>query len=116
MDRIIEKSDLGWWIVSHEQKLWLPGGEIPYGVAEIFDLVGQPALRIGEWQGDPVWLILQARRQDMGSVRQVLDRDVGLFQLAGRGGVLPLAQILRLLRPHHAPEQNRVGNALRPLP
>ncbi|WP_257896486.1 hypothetical protein, partial [Enterobacter chuandaensis] len=23
MDRIIEKSDLGWWIVSHEQKLWL---------------------------------------------------------------------------------------------
>jgi hypothetical protein len=28
MDRIIEKSDLGWWIVSHEQKLWLPG-EIP---------------------------------------------------------------------------------------
>ncbi|WP_256937791.1 hypothetical protein, partial [Enterobacter chuandaensis] len=24
MDRIIEKSDLGWWIVSHEQKLWLP--------------------------------------------------------------------------------------------
>ncbi|WP_257895844.1 hypothetical protein, partial [Enterobacter roggenkampii] len=22
MDRIIEKSDLGWWIVSHEQKLW----------------------------------------------------------------------------------------------
>ena len=85
MDRIIEKSDLGWWIVSHEQKLWLPGGEIPYGAAEIFDLVGQPALRIGEWQGDPVWLILQARRQDMGSVRQVLDRDVGLFQLAGRG-------------------------------
>ena len=93
MDRIIEKSDLGWWIVSHEQKLWLPGGEIPYGAADIFDLVGQPALRIGEWQGDPVWLIQQARRQDMGSVRQVLDRDVGLFQLAGRG--VQLAQHTR---------------------
>lgn len=51
MDRIIEKSDLGWWIVSHEQKLWLPAGEIPYGAAEAFDLVGQPALKIGEWQG-----------------------------------------------------------------
>lgn len=119
MDRIIEKSDLGWWIVSHEQKLWLPGGEIPYGAAEIFDLVGQPALRIGEWQGDPVWLILQARRQDMGSVRQVLDRDVGLFQLAGRG--VQLAEFYRSHKycgycTHHAPEQNRVGNALLPLP
>ena len=93
MDRIIEKSDLGWWIVSHEQKLWLPGGEIPYGAADIFDLVGQPALRIGEWQGDPVWLIQQARRQDMGSVRQVLDLDVGLFQLAGRG--VQLAEFYR---------------------
>ncbi|MDU2775769.1 MAG: NAD(+) diphosphatase, partial [Klebsiella grimontii] len=27
MDRIIEKLDRGWWIVSHEQKLWLPDGE-----------------------------------------------------------------------------------------
>ena len=65
MDRIIEKSDLGWWIVSHEQKLWLPAGEIPYGAAEAFDLVGQPALKIGEWQGDAVWLIQQPRRQEL---------------------------------------------------
>ena len=93
MDRIIEKSDLGWWIVSHEQKLWLPGGELPYGAAETFDLEGQPALKIGEWQGEPVWLIQQARRQDMGSVRQVLDLDVGLFQLAGRG--VQLAEFYR---------------------
>ena len=84
MDRIIEKSDRGWWLVSHEQKLWLPGGELPHGEAGNFDLAGQPALNIGEWQGDPVWLIQQNRRHDMGSVRQVLDLDVGLFQLAGR--------------------------------
>ena len=56
MDRIIEKLDRGWWIVSHEQKLWLPDGELPYGEAVNFNLAGQPALRIGEWQGDPVWL------------------------------------------------------------
>ena len=93
MDRIIEKSDLGWWIVSHEQKLWLPAGEIPYGAAEKFDLVGLPALKIGEWQGEPVWLIQQPRRNDMGSVRQVLDQDVGLFQLAGRG--VQLAEFYR---------------------
>ena len=33
MDRIIEKLDHGWWIVSHEQKLWLPHGELPHGDA-----------------------------------------------------------------------------------
>ena len=69
MDRIIEKSDLGWWLVCHEQKLWLPAGEIPYGAAEKFDLVGYSALMIGEWQGDSVWLIQRSRRQEMGSVR-----------------------------------------------
>ncbi len=85
MDRIIEKLDHGWWVVSHEQKLWLPKGELPYGEAANFDLVGQRALQIGEWQGEPVWLVQQQRRHDMGSVRQVIDLDVGLFQLAGRG-------------------------------
>lgn len=47
MDRIIEKLDHGWWVVSHEQKLWLPKGELPYGEAANFDLVGQRALQIG---------------------------------------------------------------------
>lgn len=52
MDRIIEKLDSGWWIVSHEQKLWLPHGELPYGDAARFDLIGQRALPIGEWEGN----------------------------------------------------------------
>ena len=89
MDRIIEKLDRGWWVVSHEQKLWLPGGELPHGEAVNFDLVGQHALHIGEWQGDPVWMVRQDRRHDMGSLRQVLDQDPGLFQLAGRGSSSP---------------------------
>ncbi len=93
MDRIIEKLDHGWWVVSHEQKLWLPKGELPCGEAANFDLVGQRALQIGEWQGEPVWLVQQQRRHDMGSVRQVIDLDVGLFQLAGRG--VQLAEFYR---------------------
>ena len=93
MDRIIEKLDHGWWVVSHEQKLWLPNGELPYGEAANFDLVGQRALQIGEWQGEPVWLVQLQRRHDMGSVRQVIDLDVGLFQLAGRG--VQLAEFYR---------------------
>ncbi len=43
-------------------------------------------------RGEPVWLIQQQRRHDMGSVRQVIDLDVGLFQLAGRG--VQLAEFL----------------------
>ena len=93
MDRIIEKLDSGWWIVSHEQKLWLPHGELPYGDAARFDLIGQRALPIGEWEGETVWLVQQQRRHDMGSVRQVIDQDVGLFQLAGRG--VQLAEFYR---------------------
>lgn len=59
MDRIIEKLDRGWWVVSHEQKLWLPGGELPHGEAVNFDLVDQHALHIGEWQGESVWMVRQ---------------------------------------------------------
>ena len=66
---------------------------MPYGEAANFDLVGQRALQIGEWQGEPVWLVQQQRRHDMGSVRQVIDLDVGLFQLAGRG--VQLAEFYR---------------------
>ena len=55
--------------------------------------MGQRALQIGEWQGEPVWLVQQQRRHDMGSVRQVIDLDVGLFQLAGRG--VQLAEFYR---------------------
>lgn len=93
MVHILEACDRGWWVVSHEQKLWLPGGELPLGAAGNFDLVGESALHIGEWQGEPVWMIRQNRPQDMGSVRQLIDQDVGLFQLAGRG--VQLAEFYR---------------------
>lgn len=88
MDRIIEKLDRGWWVVSHEQKLWLPGGELPHGEAVNFDLVGQHALHIGEWQGESVWMVrgIVAMTWDRCAV---LDQDPGLFQLAGRGSSSP---------------------------
>ncbi len=93
MERLFEKLDHGWWIVSHLQKLWLPGGELPHGSAEKYGLIGVKGAQIGEWLGEPVWLIPQDRGQDMGSVRQVIDEDVGLFQLAGRG--VQLAEFYR---------------------
>lgn len=93
MDRIIEKRDRGWWIISREQKLWLPRGELPLGDAGEFGLIGQSAMQIGEWQGEPVWLVQQARQHDMVSLRQLLGSDTGLFQLAGRG--VQLAEFYR---------------------
>lgn len=93
MEHTLNKLHSGWWIVSHEHKLWLPNGELPHGEAEKFALSGKTAIKIGEWENEPVWLVREARRQDMGSVRQVIDTDVGLFQLAGRG--VQLAEFYR---------------------
>lgn len=93
MQREISSVDAGWWIVSHEQKLWLPNGELPRGAAENWGLAGSEARMIGEWQGEPVWLICASRPDNMASLRQLLDQDVGLFQLAGRG--VQLAEFYR---------------------
>ncbi len=93
MQREISSVDVGWWVVSHEHKLWLPKGQLPFGSAKEFDLTGSKGSQIGEWQGDPVFLICENRSQQMGSLRQILDQDVGLFQLAGRG--IQLAEFFR---------------------
>ncbi|APZ03703.1 NADH pyrophosphatase [Kosakonia cowanii] len=93
MVQTLEAHHRGWWIVSHEQKLWLPAGELPHGEAGNFDLVGQPAQIIGEWQGESVWLVRQQRSNEMGSVRLLIDQDTVLFQLAGRG--VQLAEFYR---------------------
>ncbi|MDU4091904.1 MAG: NAD(+) diphosphatase [Pantoea sp.] len=93
MEREINSVDAGWWIVSHEQKIWLPNGELPHGTAEKTGLVGSQGAIIGEWQGEAVWLIRENRDEHMGSVRQIIDIDSGLFQLAGRG--VQLAEFIR---------------------
>jgi NAD+ diphosphatase len=93
MQREISSLDAGWWIVSHEQKLWLPQGELPHGLSTEFGLSGSHGILIGEWQGENVWLVRESRPDSMGSVRQLIDEDVGLFQIAGRG--VQLAEFYR---------------------
>ncbi|MFC0141665.1 NAD(+) diphosphatase [Erwinia mallotivora] len=93
MQREISSVDAGWWIVSHEQKLWLPEGQLPRGSAQDFGLAGLQGSLIGEWLGEPVFLICASRKEGMASVRQLLSEDVGLFQLAGRG--VQLAEFYR---------------------
>ena len=67
MERVIQNLDHGWWIVSHEQKIWLPQGDLPHGSAAEFQLVGSRALDIGEWEGEPVWLIRENRHSRRAS-------------------------------------------------
>ncbi len=61
-------------------------GNLPHGEAVNFDLVGERALHLGEWQGEAVWLVRQDRRRDMGSLRRVLDQDHGLFPVSRGAG------------------------------
>lgn len=83
----------GWWVISHEGKLWLPAGELPFGNATEFSLIDKIGRQIGEWQGSPVWLVRQPMHNNMFSARQLLDQDRGLFQLVGRG--VQLAEFYR---------------------
>ncbi|AVF36766.1 NAD(+) diphosphatase [Rahnella sikkimica] len=85
MELQITEQHTGWWVISYEGKLWLPEGELPFGSAAQFSLTGKIGRQIGEWQGDPVWMVCQAMHNHMVSARQMLDQDRGLFQLVGRG-------------------------------
>ena len=93
MERQLVSVDAGWWVVSAENKIWLPNGELPYGTAEQFGLSGSRGSLLGEWQGQPVWLIRESRSEACGSLRQLLEQDPGLFRLVGRG--VQLAEFYR---------------------
>lgn len=85
MEFALTGNEQGWWIVSQQSKLWLPNGELPFGSAQQFSLRGLLARQIGEWEGAPVWLVRHGMKQGMSSVRQLLEQERGLFQMAGRG-------------------------------
>jgi NAD+ diphosphatase len=93
MEQQLKDDDTGWWVISYEGKVWLPRGDLPFGSALQWQLSTKSAHQIGEWEGRPMWLIEEARRQDMVSVRQLIDVDRGLFQLVGRG--VQLAEFFR---------------------
>ncbi|PHI28717.1 NAD(+) diphosphatase [Budvicia aquatica] len=84
MEQRLQGDESGWWLLSYAGKLWLPKGEIPHGLASEFGLRNESAHRIGEWQSESVWLVCKEQAREMASVRQLLDEDRGLFQLAGR--------------------------------
>nr|WP_113869448.1 NAD(+) diphosphatase [Brenneria salicis]NMN93383.1 NAD+ diphosphatase [Brenneria salicis ATCC 15712 = DSM 30166]RBP57706.1 NAD+ diphosphatase [Brenneria salicis ATCC 15712 = DSM 30166]RLM28727.1 NADH pyrophosphatase [Brenneria salicis ATCC 15712 = DSM 30166] len=93
MEQTLKGDEIGWWVVSDAGQIWLPQGELPQGSGSSWSLQGAIGRKIGEWQGLPVWLICLSKEKGMTSVRQLIDQDVGLFQLAGRG--VQLAEFYR---------------------
>ncbi len=79
MDRIIEKLDHGWWVVSHEQKIMVAEGRIAIWRSGKFRSCGSARTTNRRMAGEPVWLVQLQRRHDMGSVRQVIDPMLGCF-------------------------------------
>lgn len=96
MEVTLTGEEHGWWVVSDNNQIWLPQGRLPQGSSCQWGLKTRPARRIGEWQGEPVWLVRQTMTEEMGSLRQLLDVEGGLFQLAGRG--VQLAEFYRAHR------------------
>ena len=96
MEQTLKGDERGWWVVSHDNQVWLPDGRLPHGTAAQCGLEGIVGRQIGEWQGEYVWLVSHQKTSQMDSVRQLLDEDVALFQLAGRG-----VQLAEFYRSHH---------------
>ncbi|MDE9430289.1 NAD(+) diphosphatase [Xenorhabdus bovienii] len=86
----------GWWVISLENLVWLPQGELPSGTARQWSLQGHMARPIGEWLGETVWLVCQKMASEMASPRMVASQSSKLFQLVGRG-----IQLAEFYRSHH---------------
>ena len=80
----LDGTENGWWFVCYNGLIWLPQEAIPQGTSIEWHLKGEAALLIGEWQGEPVWLIHKDMPANMLTVRTLLDQDKELFQLAGK--------------------------------
>ncbi|OCG50589.1 NADH pyrophosphatase [Gilliamella sp. Choc5-1] len=78
-------SEIGYWFVSANGRLWLPNGEVPVGCAKELGFTNQRAQPIGEWNGQTAWLICHDMKNAMSSIRSLLDSsDLSLFNMAGR--------------------------------
>ena len=103
MELALTGNENGWWIVSHESKLWLPNGELPSGTAAALGLQGHMARTIGEWEERAGLAGAPGDAAGDGIVRQLLgsgSRSVPACRARRSvGGFLPLSSLLRLLRP-----------------
>ncbi len=78
MDRIIEKLDHGWWVVSLNKNYGCRRENCHMAKRQISSC-GSARTTNRRMAGGTCLVRQQQRRHDMGSVRQVIDLDVGCF-------------------------------------
>lgn len=78
-------SDVAYWLNVKQFSLYLPNDAIPFGTAEQWQYQHQPYLKIAEYKGYPVHLLLDIDENlDYQSLRAQLYRPVEEFQLFNR--------------------------------
>lgn len=79
----IQAGDSGYWLSVVESHIRLIDNELPYGDAQSLALINQPAILLGMYRDEPLYLLLNSdvKGSDYFSLRSQLSRDQQEFQL-----------------------------------
>lgn len=93
----LSSDDHGYFFISHQGKLYLPHGEIPFGAANQFNLANKSAQKLGTLNDKIAWLICENRKNDMANIRSLLSIETECtFLMAGKA-----VQLAEFYRSHH---------------
>jgi len=83
----IKPEDTGFWLFTQGSSIYLNHGKLPFGKAVDLGLNGLNALKIGEWQQQPFYLIENQTEdtRDYFSLREQLGEPQDYFNLLCRG-------------------------------
>lgn len=86
----IKAGDSGYWLSVVDSHIRLIDNELPYGDAQSLVLINQPAILLGIYRGEPLYLLLNTstKTNDYISLRSQLSRDQQEFQLLTKGVTL----------------------------
>ncbi|OOF57145.1 NADH pyrophosphatase [Rodentibacter genomosp. 2] len=82
----IQSTDSGYWLLTQGSSLHLVNGKLPFGTAERFAITGAKGMVIGEWEGEPLWLVAEQQdEREYFSLRDQLSLPEEQFHLLSRG-------------------------------
>lgn len=84
---VIQSDDYGYWLLTQDSTLYLIDGELPQGKASDFQLLGLKAMKIGQIDGLPLWLVeeISDDTREYVSLRSLLFLPETHFNLLNRG-------------------------------
>ena len=83
----LHPQDSGYWLFTQGSNIFLINDELPFGSAEEIGIAGLKGMQIGEWCGQPLWLLEEQAgdEREYVSLRSQLFRPEAQFNLLGRG-------------------------------